>query len=418
MRLETARPESDRPLATATPPRPAQPQAAPRRRTKHHQLTETLRDMVARMDPGDRLPTQDELMRRFRVSDTTVLRSLDDLSRAGWIVRRQGSGTFVADRAPQAQPPERAPRGSRAAVTSGLVAVLSRPIDNPLLSDLLQAVETNLSVGDMAPVLIADADRHRRIERARAHWEQGSIVGAIHLGSAVLEGIGDMPVAMIGETGADAGGDFCQVSVDNAAAGRRVAEYLWGLGHRRSAVVTLGNPATCGDAPPTEGVDHLRSAAFRDRWKALGGAWRDDWQVVNRDLLRLDGGERRSVATMRALLEPLFRGDAREIPTAVFAVHDEMATVAIRALEEMELSVPRDVSVIGFNDAGSLAAYFRPTLTTVRTPSPILGTLGVHLLQDLLRNPSQKPRSVRLPPEIIPRESTGPAPDAITADTL
>src|SRR5262245_43258437 len=54
--------------------------------------------MVAALSPGERLPSQTELMRRFRVSDRTVLRSLEDLRRDGWIVRRQGSGTFVADR--------------------------------------------------------------------------------------------------------------------------------------------------------------------------------------------------------------------------------------------------------------------------------------------------------------------------------
>ena len=94
----------------------------------------------------------------------------------------------------------------------------------------------------------------------------------------------------------------------------------------------------------------------------------------------------------------------------IFAAHDEMAIVTIRALEDMGLSVPGDVSVVGFNDSGTLAAFFRPALTTVRTPTPALGTLAVHLLNDLLRDPGNRPRSIRLPPEIVVRESTGPAP--------
>src|SRR5262249_56110700 len=67
------------------------------RNTKHEALTETLLKMVAALKPGDRFPSQSELMRRFQVSDRTVLRSLEDLRRAGWIVRIHGSGTFVAD---------------------------------------------------------------------------------------------------------------------------------------------------------------------------------------------------------------------------------------------------------------------------------------------------------------------------------
>ena len=67
-------------------------------RTKHEELTQTLRELVVTLSPGERLPSQTELMRQFGVSDRTVLRSLDDLRRDGWIIRRRGSGTFVADR--------------------------------------------------------------------------------------------------------------------------------------------------------------------------------------------------------------------------------------------------------------------------------------------------------------------------------
>ncbi len=366
--------------------------------------------MVTRLRPGDRLPTQNELMRQFQVSDTTVLRSLEDLRRAGWIVRRRGSGTFVADSVPAEPVPSAGEERAATAASSGLVAVLSRPIDSPLFAELLQAVEANLSSIGLAPVLIVDADRRQRIARARAQWEQGTIVGAIHLGSAPLSGIGDLPTILLGETVED--NAFCQVSVDNAAAGRQVADYLWDLGHRRAAVVGLGGYTEIADRD-REGVDHVRLSAFRARWVERGGGWRDGFEIVHRHFLRLDGDERGALDAMRARLEPLY-GAGEEAsaaaPTAIFAVHDEMATVTIRALEELGWRVPEDVSVIGFNDTGSLAAYFRPSLTTVRTHVSILGTLAVHLFQDLLRYPAQKPRSVRLPPEIIPRESTGPAP--------
>ena len=66
-------------------------------RTKHEALTSTLKGVAASLNPGDRFPSQTELMRQYRVSDRTVLRSLEDLQRTGWIVRKRGSGTYVAD---------------------------------------------------------------------------------------------------------------------------------------------------------------------------------------------------------------------------------------------------------------------------------------------------------------------------------
>lgn len=372
-----------------------------RSRTKHHELTAALRELVAGMRPGDKLPTQEALMRQFRVSDTTVLRSLEDLKREGRIVRRQGSGTFVADLPTPSAPPELGERGK-------MVAVLSRPSSSPFFADVIQAVEANLCLHDMAPLLIVDADRERRLQRARAYWTRGEILGAIHIGSAILAGLGDLPSVMIGETDVDR--EFCQVSLDNFAAGQRVGDYFWDLGHRRIVVLTIGGTVTSR----SEGVDHLRIAGIRRQWETHGGTWRDDWQIVHPFLVRLDGEERRGIPVMRSYLEPIFRSP--EPPTAVFAAHDEMAIVAIRVLEEMGLRVPEDVSVVGFNDSGTLAAYFRPSLTTVRTPSASFGTLAVHLLQETLRHPENRPRSIRLPAEIIVRESTGPAPSY--ADTV
>src|SRR5262249_50736553 len=78
-------------------------------------------EMVDLLPPGERLPSQTELMRKFCVSDRTVLRSLEDLRRDGWIVRRRGSGTFVAD------PRER--------LTSAREPV-SPPVDSPTVAAL------------------------------------------------------------------------------------------------------------------------------------------------------------------------------------------------------------------------------------------------------------------------------------------
>lgn len=358
--------------------------------SKHGELTAALRKKVAQMQPGDRLPTQEELMRQFGVSDTTVLRSLSDLRREGRIVRRQGSGTFVADAPPQETHPAR----------TGMVAVLASQNSHLFFAEMIHAVEASLNTNDLAPVLIMDRNKDRRMNRAMEFWKRGEIIGAIHIGSVALEEQSELPTVLIGESDKDR--DYSQVSLDNVAAGRLVGEYLWDLGHRRVAVITLEQTP---HPSSFEGVDHMRLAGLRTLWEERGGVWNKAAEIVHPFLLRPD--DTRAVNVMRSYLEPLFR-DEEMAPTAFFAAHDEMATVAIRALEEMGRRVPDDASVMGFNDMGMLAAYFRPALTTVRTPAATLGMLAVHQLLDLLRNPHQKPRSIRLPAEIIVRESTAP----------
>lgn len=367
--------------------------------TKHSELTAALREMVAQMRPGDRLPTQEELMRRFEVSDTTVLRSLGDLRREGRIVRRQGSGTFVAD----APPDENALPETR---KRSMVAVLVSQSGNLFFSEMIQTVEAGLVAHGMSPVLIMDRAIDKRFQRAVEHWERGDVVGAIHIGTAPLSGLRGMPAVLIGES--DDNHEFCQVSLDSHGAGRRIGEFLWDLGHRHVAVVMI-QPAR--NKPLTQGVDHLRVAGIRSLWEERGGVWNEEAEIAHPQMLRPDDGP--GVSVMRSYLEPLFHSP--EPPTAIFAAHDEMATVTIRALEEMGLCVPDDVSVIGFNDLGMLASYFRPALTTVRTPAATLGSLAVHQLLDLLNHSERKPRSIRLPAEIIVRESTAPPPGKTAA---
>src|SRR5437763_1437464 len=68
-----------------------------RTRSNAARVLQVIEELCASLDIGDRLPTHTELMRRFGASERAVLRALDELQRAGKIVRRNGVGTFVTD---------------------------------------------------------------------------------------------------------------------------------------------------------------------------------------------------------------------------------------------------------------------------------------------------------------------------------
>jgi LacI family transcriptional regulator len=96
--------------------------------------------------------------------------------------------------------------------------------------------------------------------------------------------------------------------------------------------------------------------------------------------------------------------------TAIFCFNDIAAIGAIRALKDAGLSVPGDVSVVGFDDIQS-AAYSTPSLTTVRQPLFEMGQRGAQILLERIGD-KDKPFSaeVVMEPELIIRESTGSAP--------
>ncbi|MCI0709569.1 MAG: LacI family DNA-binding transcriptional regulator [Chloroflexi bacterium] len=105
--------------------------------------------------------------------------------------------------------------------------------------------------------------------------------------------------------------------------------------------------------------------------------------------------------------QELLRQDASF--TAVVSGNDQMALGAMCAFREVNLRVPEDVSIVGFDDIPE-AAYFHPPLTTVRQDFAQLGELGIQYLIELIRDPDTPVKQHVIQPQMIQRLSTAPPP--------
>ena len=92
-------------------------------------------------------------------------------------------------------------------------------------------------------------------------------------------------------------------------------------------------------------------------------------------------------------------------PTAIFVCNDMMAIGALRAAAQLELNVPNNVAIVGFDDI-ELASYITPSLTTIAQPKQEIGQLAVKLLFERIRNPSLPPRHNILSTQLVVRESS------------
>src|SRR3984893_12156457 len=100
----------------------------------------------------------------------------------------------------------------------------------------------------------------------------------------------------------------------------------------------------------------------------------------------------------------------RKVPfTALFAYNDISALGALRAFQEAGLRVPQDISVIGFDDIQG-AAFSNPGLTTVRQPLADMGRLAAQTLLSRIEGATDCPAEIPIEPELVVRQSTGPAP--------
>ncbi|GAA0242824.1 LacI family DNA-binding transcriptional regulator [Saccharothrix mutabilis subsp. mutabilis] len=191
--------------------------------------------------------------------------------------------------------------------------------------------------------------------------------------------------------------DTARVEVDDEGGARMAASHLRSLGHTRFGVITFGlNPdGFSGFAPPSRQSSGVFRVS-RDRlagFLAVAGPSTPVFEVPGsrRDLGRTAG---------RALL----RSEPR--PTALLCASDELAFGALQAARELGLRVPRDVSVVGFDDV-PFAEHSDPPLTTVRQLLTDKGRRAGELALRLLDG-GRPGEPSRLPVSLVERDSTAP----------
>ncbi len=180
------------------------------------------------------------------------------------------------------------------------------------------------------------------------------------------------------------------VGVDDVAASKMATEYLVSLGHRRIVFVGGGT----GDV-----LSELRHQGYR---MGLAECVEElaDWRVEG------DGSSEGG----RAAVERLFIKDT--LPTAFFCFNDNTAIGVIAALRLRGFDVPRDFSVIGFDDI-PFASNVTPALTTIRQPRTQIGARAMAMLLDDLDGRGEEvqaktPRRETLHGDLVVRESCGP----------
>jgi DNA-binding LacI/PurR family transcriptional regulator len=179
------------------------------------------------------------------------------------------------------------------------------------------------------------------------------------------------------------------------------------LNHQRAAELALGHLYRLGHRQ----IAFMRGQEFSSdsasRWRAILQAARTLGIRVQSELtIRLDRDLQSPELGYPGVQQLLMQ---RRDFTAVLCFNDISAIGCVRALHDAGLKVPEDVSVLGFDDIQS-ASYCVPSLTTIRQPLQQMGSLAANLLLKKMAKKRQ-PETVKVDPELVIRESTGPARD-------
>jgi DNA-binding LacI/PurR family transcriptional regulator len=180
--------------------------------------------------------------------------------------------------------------------------------------------------------------------------------------------------------------DFPRVSTDDAAAMEQAYGHLASLGHERIGLI-LG--------PPDHVPSRRKLATFEDIVMKTAGSV-PDAELVERTMFSLEGGH--------AAATRLIKAGA----TGIICASDPMALGAIRAARRAGLSVPADISVVGYDDSAFMSCT-DPPLTTVRQPIEAIGRAAVAMLVSQIEGAEVSAEELFFEPEIVARGSTAAA---------
>ncbi len=266
--------------------------------------------------------------------------------------------------------------------------VLVVPKLSPFFLEIFAGAEDAAQAAGLA-VLLGNSDG--KPEREEAYFDQvmsGRADGIILLTGLMPSSYADGKRAlppMVSVLERLQGHDAPVIRIDHRSASAEVTRHLIDLGHRRIAHIAGTRNAASSQH---------RISGYKDALAAAGIPY-DEELVVAGNFSMQSGAD--AMERLLALDEP---------PTGVFAGNDEMAFGAVRTARAHGLSVPEDLSMVGFDDQAT-AAFYNPPLTTIHTPCREIGRRATQELVEQIAGRNVA-REIVLPTKLIVRDSTAP----------
>ncbi len=279
---------------------------------------------------------------------------------------------------------------SLASGRSHIVGLIVSDITNPFFPELVKSFgESALHHGYDTLVASTNYDASRMAVTVRRMLERkvdGVAIMTSEMDQELVDVLADRAVPMVFLDVAEPSAGVSLVRADYREGIEMAARHLLDLGHRRIAFVS---------GPPDLKSANIRRTGFLECLRDFGII--EDERLIERGNHRIDGG----LEAARRLMS------LAERPTALLASNDLTAIGALRGIREAGLSVPRDLSVVGFDDI-DLAEFTEPPLTTVRLSRSEIAARAMECLVTNMRPGAGKGSEVVVGTQLIVRQSSAP----------
>lgn len=363
----------------------------------HVQLHNLLRHLIVsgQWQYGDRLPSEPQLAKHLKISRTTVRIALQSAEVEGLIKRAAGRGTFVSYEADHR-------------TATRLIGYVTRNFHNNIHNVLLSSVETELRSANYRVVFSNATNNDEEVTvlkqmldediKGLIVWPNANPTDAQREIFQQMQTLG-IPIVFVDRFVRGVEADY--VASDNYGGTVDLVNHLIELGHKR--ILYLRSNIT--DLFP---VDE-RQRGYEETLIAHGLPVYPPIMLNSphehvfhetdiHDLL--ENSSQELITQVMTLLN-----NVTPQPTAIACVNDALAILTVRAIQQMGLRVPEDISVVGFDDI-DLAAYMHIPLTTTRQDAHEIGRLAAQLLIDRLDASTALPRQEVVPTSLQIRLSS------------
>ena len=275
------------------------------------------------------------------------------------------------------------------------IAILIKGISNPFFNSMIKVFEEEIQKKKYSLVLQHVDAWQDETEVALELEKEKRLRGIIFLGgiaSHSQEQLKKIPVPFVLSTvsllGKEYKNDYSFVSVDDVKESCRMTEYLISQGHEKIALL-------CSHKNDVS-IGALRLTGYKKALEAHNvpvDERRIRYMDPELDSYSMESGYRMTKALLEGGVDC----------TAIFAIADSLAIGAVRALIDAGKRVPEDISVVGF-DGTEMAAYYNPSITTIRQPAETMARETIKLLFDSIKKKTNVQQLI-FEGELVPGES-------------
>ncbi|MDD5644373.1 MAG: GntR family transcriptional regulator [bacterium] len=345
------------------------------------QLTEVLRNKIRdhTYKPGEMIPSEEKISKLYQVNRATVRKAIAELIKEKLLYAVPATGTFVSE-------PEKVVSSVSAENKNltfcWIIKAYGLSVLGPYHMDILTSIQSELSKNNNH-LVFQDISKNGEFQYSN-HWSGYFLIGELPDDIINKCYASELPCVFIDSKQKN---KRPSVISENYEGAKDAVKHLLGLGHRRIAYIH----------------SDIESFVSNERFRGYIDALKEAEIPIDRNITAV--GNMQVEGSIKAT-EKILK-DASDI-TAIFAVNDETAIGALKVLSSKGLSVPKDVSIIGFDDIG-WAKHSIPPLTTVRISRPEIAFYSVRLMMDMIERETVCTPTISMPTELIVRESTAPA---------